>query len=249
MEGETVNWRSSLEDWLMLLLWEVDPFSRPTIGSLLNPPQREIPKFTQLRRLEKRGLLRQERRADKMIWRLTESGRQVALGGRDPVAEWSRPWDGRWRLVMFDLPVGRQVTRQRLLRWLRGHGFGYLQNSVWISPDPVLEVIEAMKEFRDVESFSLMEAQCIAGHTDADLVSGAWDFAEINRRYQDYLDWMRKVPAANAPLAPWLRAERQRWRRVLEPDPLLPRTLWPRAYDGEAAFRRRQTVFRELASR
>jgi phenylacetic acid degradation operon negative regulatory protein len=249
MEGETVNWRSSLEDWLMLLLWEVDLFSRPTIGSLLNPSQREIPKFTQLRRLEKRGLLRQERRADKMLWRLTDSGRQVALGGRDPVAEWGRPWDGRWRLVMFDLPVGRQVTRQRLLRWLRGHGFGYLQNSVWISPDPVPEVIEAMKDFQDVESFSLMEAQRIAGHSDADLVSGSWDFAEINRRYQDYLDWMRKVPAANAKLAPWLREERQRWRHAFEPDPLLPRALWPREYDGEAAFQRRQTVFRELASR
>jgi phenylacetic acid degradation operon negative regulatory protein len=244
-----MSWRSSLEDWLMLMLWEVNLFSRPTIASLLNPPHRELPKFSQLRRLEKRGLIRQERHTDKMIWRLTEPGRQVALGGRDPVAEWGRTWDGRWRLVMFDLPVGRQVTRQRLLRWLRGHGFGYLQNSVWISPDPVPEVIEAMKDFRDVESFSLMEAQRIAGHSDADLVSGAWDFAEINRRYQDYLDWMRKVPAANAKLAPWLREERARWRRAFEPDPLLPRTLWPRAYDGEAAFQRRQTVFCELAAR
>ena len=30
-----------------------------------------------------------------------------ALGGRDPQEQWARPWDGRWRLVLFDVPTGQ----------------------------------------------------------------------------------------------------------------------------------------------
>jgi hypothetical protein len=59
------------------------------------------------------------------------------LGGRDPEAQWARPWDGQWRLVLFDVPTGQNAQRERLRRYLRDKGFGYLQNSVWISPDPL----------------------------------------------------------------------------------------------------------------
>ena len=48
---------------------------------------------------------------------------------------WNRTWDGKWRLILFDVPLGRDTQRNRLRRYLRNKGFGYLQNSVWITPD------------------------------------------------------------------------------------------------------------------
>src|SRR6266513_1066496 len=44
---------------------------------------------------------------DDRLYRLTAQGRLHALGGRDPQEQWARPWDGRWRLVLFDVPTGQ----------------------------------------------------------------------------------------------------------------------------------------------
>ena len=43
-------------------------------------------------------------------------------------------WDRRWRMVIFDVPEERRVTRDHLRRLLVSYGFKKLQASVWASP-------------------------------------------------------------------------------------------------------------------
>jgi phenylacetic acid degradation operon negative regulatory protein len=254
--AEHVDLRSTAEDWLLAILWGVDQLSHPSLSRLGEPYEAWERRwgFQQYRRLERRGLLKLERQLDKLVCHLTETGRHVALGGRDPFPLWSRPWDNRWRMVLFDLPVGRQAVRQRLLRWLHQRGFGYLQNSVWISPDPLSDIIEALKDFPDAESFTVMEAQCVAGHSNADLVSGAWDFPRINRCYESYMDWLESSVLPNAArkkreaLGAWLHQERLRWSRPFHLDPLLPRALWPSGYLGERACQARRRRLQEIGA-
>ena len=87
--------------------------------------------------LTRRGLVEKRRDAEGWVYALTASGRQRLNRGIDPVARWNRRWDGRWRQVIFDLPARKKALRARLLRWLRANRFGYLQDSVWITPDPL----------------------------------------------------------------------------------------------------------------
>jgi hypothetical protein len=54
----------------------------------------------------------------------------------DPVEGWEHAWDGKWRWLMFDLPASEKVMRVRIWRYLRTHGFGCLQRSIWITPFP-----------------------------------------------------------------------------------------------------------------
>jgi DNA-binding transcriptional regulator PaaX len=77
--------------------------------------------------LEAAGLVERVNRAGNLdrVIRLTESGRLAALGGRDPEACWRRPWDGLWRLVLFDIPETKAAHRVKLWRQLRSLGFGY----------------------------------------------------------------------------------------------------------------------------
>jgi DNA-binding transcriptional regulator PaaX len=137
---------------------------------------------------------------------------------------------------------------------LRANGFGYLQNSVWIRPDPVNELAGALAEWRDdVESFVLMEAACCPGYSDAALVAGAWDFDEINRRLRAYiqtatltaqdLSRLRERPSA---LPGWMTQERLAWRHAMELDPLLPRALWPPGYEGGRAWNAKLKWSRQL---
>jgi phenylacetic acid degradation operon negative regulatory protein len=248
-----------LEDWLLALCWGLDILSRPTLQRLLEPYEawEHRQRFrNQLQYLARKGLMQREQHAENLVYRLTETGRLAALGGRDPEARWGCNWDGKWRMILFDLPTNRQTVRQQLLRWLRLNGFGYLQNSVWIHTDPLTDLGKALDEFRDdVESLTIMDAQCCAGYSNAAIVEGAWDFDEINHRYASYLNGFGKrvlnlagqrVDFVRA--SQWLRSERIAWTHAFSLDPLLPRVLWPRGYLGETAWQSRRRIFSGLAN-
>lgn len=46
--------------------------------------------------------------------------------------------------MLFDVPTGQNAHRERLRLYLRIKGFDYLQNSVWISPDPLAQEREIL---------------------------------------------------------------------------------------------------------
>lgn len=50
-------------------------------------------------------------------------------------------WDGKWRIVMFDIREKRRAARSRLRLLLSGAGFLRLQDSVWVYPYPCDEFI------------------------------------------------------------------------------------------------------------
>jgi DNA-binding transcriptional regulator PaaX len=50
-------------------------------------------------------------------------------------------WDGKWRVVMFDIREKRRRARSQLRTLLMGAGFLRLQDSVWIHPYPCDEFI------------------------------------------------------------------------------------------------------------
>ena len=128
-------------------------------------------------------------------FRLTEAGRQHALGGRDPEARWSRVWDGQWRMVLFDLPASQNTRRTRLHRRFRAQGFGCLQNSVWVTPDPLDQERQHLeRDPINVESLVFLEARPCAGESDAQIVAGAWDLPRINHAYDHYLDILHRRP-------------------------------------------------------
>ena len=126
--------------------------------------------------------------------------------------------------MIFDVPESRRFTRDKLRKHLHGHGFGYLQNSVWVTPDPVSEQRALLAGGAvDVESLILLEARPCAGEKDAEIVAGAWDLAEINRRYAVHRQVLTRRPrvrlgskAAAAMFHRWLREERVVWLDAIE---------------------------------
>ncbi|MEX2045252.1 MAG: hypothetical protein WD941_07855, partial [Opitutus sp.] len=172
-----------------------------------------------------------------------------ALGGRDPAACWIRPWGGQWRLILFDLPIDQTDLRKQLWRVLRRHHLGYLQGSVWATPDHAGKLRASLGEAPvDPESFLIMEGRPAAGETDAEIVEAAWDFSLINRRYKQYLHFIEKPATVDARLPEWARRENAAWKAAAQLDPFLPRALHPKGYLGMEAFRRRKLVFAGLAA-
>lgn len=54
-------------------------------------------------------------------------------------------WDGKWRIVMFDIREKRRTVRAQLRSLLFGAGFLRLQDSVWIYPYPCDEFVSLIR--------------------------------------------------------------------------------------------------------
>jgi phenylacetic acid degradation operon negative regulatory protein len=188
---------------------------------------------------------REDRDGTKRVYRLTRKGYLRALGGCHPEERWNRGWDGKWRMVVFDVPEKMCALRNNLRRHLRSAHFGGLQRSVWISPDPLHEI--AVKLKNTVSSCGVMtffEGLTCCGERSSELVAAAWDFGKIAGNYQDYLAHLKHLPRTGDAglrnrLLEWGCQEKKLWSACLAEDPLLPRELWPAGYPGEKAWQKR----------
>ena len=205
----------------------------------------------QLARLEAAGTVAMSGSGslDQRLVRLTSAARLNLLGGIDPEMEWRHPWDGVWRIVAFDIPDSVEALRTRLRRRLREHRFGWLQNSVWISPRPVDDFRRTLGEMGiDPESLTYFEARPAGGESSSALVNGAWDFTRLAQDYESYRAIVRLRPSRKAGTVGewfrWLETEHRAWLRIARRDPFLPATLLPPGYLGQTAWRERRDALR-----
>lgn len=205
-----------------------------------------------LRKLEAEGLVNRtgEGPLDERLFRLTAAGRGALDGSVDPESLWKRSWDGKWRLVLFDVPQSKAAVRTHLRRRLQELRFGWLQNSVWLSPDPADELVQLFAAHRaTVESLVFLEARPCGGESDEELVTGAWDFDRLARVHAEYLQVMRLRPGRSrrgevSAWVAWAQSEQRAWDQVLRLDPFLPEALWPRDYAGREVWLARREAMR-----
>lgn len=235
------------------LLWHLDRVTRPTFRNLTDSYEGWAYRrgfLHQIRRLEAQGFLERQPDAVSPIYRLSDTGRVAALGGRDPDQAWERPWDGLWHTLVFDVPVVHDNARARLRRRLKASCFGYLQNSVWISPDPFPDDLESLvEEVENVEFITRFTARATELKTDLRIAQAAWPFEEINRRYSRCKEILNNFPVEETEqefspdrLLDWSKAEHAAWKRVLEIDPFLPLALLPPGYQGCEVWNLRRSV-------
>ena len=95
------------------------------------------------RNLIKRGLI--EFYDDKL--RITEKGK-FYLDREEMYSEIknrNRKWDGKWRVLAFDIPEKRRFVRNQIRKALISIGFMRLQDSVWIYPYNCEDFITLLK--------------------------------------------------------------------------------------------------------
>lgn len=238
------------DEFLNLVLWTCDRFARPTLRQVGESYEQWAYRnglLRPMRRLERARLIeRTSSVSDSRVLRLTENGRLHILGGRDPSARWARFWDGVWRIAMFDVPVGDEGRRKKLRRYLQSRGFGCLQNSVWISPDPLDEPAAMADKKSNVKSLIFFQGRPFAGETDAAIVSAAWNWTRINHLYRKHLRLIDERPtkdpdtrrAAEA-FQRWAALERSAFLAAVTRDPLLPQNLLPSDYLGKKSWQAR----------
>ena len=97
-------------------------------------------------RLIKQGYLKRTGNRKDQV-ELTSRGRALLTRLTLGEARYKPPerWDGKWRVVIFDIPEARRLYRDHLRDFLQGIGFLMLQASVWVYPHDCEDLIMLLK--------------------------------------------------------------------------------------------------------
>lgn len=98
--------------------------------------------------LKKRKELETVEKNSKLFLKLTKKGKVRALLHRlYRDYQKKRVWDGKWRLVIWDIPESSAEQRNRFRYLVKDLGFYQLQKSVFITPDPLpMSAVDYLRE-------------------------------------------------------------------------------------------------------
>lgn len=107
-----------------------------------------------LKNMEKSGEITSHTTDHGLFVRLTSLGRQKLRSLKLSENTHLMPlgWDGKWRIVILDIPEQEKEKRNALRYILKKAHFACLKNSVWISPYPFEHMLERMKEDLELSS-------------------------------------------------------------------------------------------------
>lgn len=102
-----------------------------------------------LRAMEKQKIVEVQDFGDHATVILTEKGKKKILKFGVGSLTISKPdrWDGKWRMVFYDVLDGKRTTRDKFRSYLINAGFFPLQESVYIHAYPCENEIEFLKNF------------------------------------------------------------------------------------------------------
>lgn len=108
--------------------------------------------------LKKRGYLNFEKKNHQIYLSLTGMGKKIA--GRYSIDDLSikkpKEWDGKYRIVMFDIPDKVRLKRDVFRGKLKELGFHRLQQSVWAHPYECQKELDLLRDFLGLSSRELI---------------------------------------------------------------------------------------------
>lgn len=210
-----------------------------------------------LRRLVGEGLFTREGEGRGAVFRSTSEGHRALQSTlrRHRLAyaqdATGRGWDGRWRLVAFAVPEDRRAARDALRDRIVALGGVAVQGGFYVSPhDWLTDVLDTAAELGVAHQVTTATTDDLRVGDESDprrLARRLWNLDDLARRYEDFVERYRGVPAA-------LEAMRERherltdaeflagalvtavdFQRCFNADPLLPPELLPRPWPGRTA--------------
>jgi phenylacetic acid degradation operon negative regulatory protein len=207
-----------------------------------------------LSRLRKEGWFTTRRAGRETVYSLTPHMLEILDEGRERIFRHrEEEWQGRWTMVIYQVPESERAVREQLRKRLAWHGFGQLSSSTWLTPhDLFAEARELAAEYPLAKIDVLW---CGTGdlQQDRDLAARCWDLEQLGADYQRFLHTYRGLndEAANATKdGQAALIERMHlisdFRRFPFRDPLLPRELQPSNWPSSEAYALFGAVHRQL---
>lgn len=161
---------------------------------------------------------------DEVFYEITDKGEKAVDKYLKPLSQTGK-WDGKWRLVMFDIPESRRDVRDRLRRALTNLGLGILQASVWISPKNIRDDISEIAQKLDIGNSLKFFEVSRNNNLDKTIIEKSWNLPDLDDDYKKFIfDSDRVLKTIEKDPNPKYTAKKMIFifSLILQKDPILP---------------------------
>ncbi|MFA6386727.1 MAG: hypothetical protein WCW04_03090 [Candidatus Paceibacterota bacterium] len=149
----------SLEKGLLKLILNIKDNELPnrydeSFSDIFKTARQKLEYSNNTKRMVQKGLLRYKNKNGEIKLSLTEKGKELAneyILNDIFISKKPNKWDGKWRMVMFDIPEQKTKLRNLIRFHLKRIGFIQIQGSVWIYPYPCEGIITIIKSNFNLE--------------------------------------------------------------------------------------------------
>ncbi len=143
-----------------------------------------------LSRLKKHKALESFRIGKKSYYRITKFGKKWVKYGEDRAYhfEEEHKWDGKWRLIIYNIPEKQRKKRDAFRCKLTSVGFGAIGNSIYIYPHDFSSKVYELAEHLKIEKFiDIFEAEYVEKDTK-ELLNRVWNLKKIEKAFETYMN-------------------------------------------------------------
>lgn len=175
----------------------------------------------------------------KPFYRLTSKGSK-RLKENIPIFKLATQlWDGRWRIVIFDIKEENRFLRDALRDKLLSLGFGKWQRSVYITPHDIeQEINQYLQSKKLFPSCVCLVARRTDLGDDKALANRAWRLDELNKEYEEFIydcQQLREQTGEGKVKQKGFGKLWLRYKELMFKDPYLPKQLLPEGWLAEKA--------------
>lgn len=187
--------------------------------------------------LKKAGLIARKKQKTATETVITTEG-MSRLDSFLPVYRQKRTWDGFIYLISYDIAEIHHRLRNRLRIHLKKLGCARIQESLWMSPYFIHDILDQFVKQNNLEGTILISRLgkdgAIGEETFEDFLIKAYRLDELNDRYKVFIKDTNEKRLTGFQIS-------VKYYSILKNDPQLPFSLLPKDWQGNAAYK----IFKE----
>jgi len=151
-------------------------------------------------------------------------------------------WDGKWRILSYEIPEKKREIRDHLRRVVSGWGLGPWHRSFWVTPHPIVNELKSVVSGRgEGEYVQAFESEHVFGERDI-LIEKVWTTSKIDKKYRDLFKKWHDILSSKHVKHDKMKKVIEEYVKVLRKDPGLPEELIGKKWIGFESFE----IYREI---
>ena len=151
-------------------------------------------------------------------------------------------WDGKWRVLSYEIPEKKRDLRDRLRREVAGWGLGPWHRSFWLTPHPIIKELQDLVSGKEEEKYiQAFEADHVFGERNI-LIEKVWGKEELDKKYRNMFKKWHIILSEDQEKTEKLKKVVLEYIQLLREDPGLPSELVGENWIGFESF----NIFKEI---
>lgn len=177
-------------------------------------------------------------------YQLTEKGFQLLCLEFPFFRFLKEKWDGKWRVISYEIPEKKREIRDRLRREMQGWGLGPWHRSFWLTPHPIITNLKTLTAQKEEERYiQAFESDHVYGDREL-LIEKVWGKANLDRQYRELFKKWHDILSGSEEKLDKFKKIVSFYIDILRQDPGLPKELLGESWIGFEGW----NIFKEIKS-